>query len=453
MRFLKNFRTDILKDKPSRAVFVLSMPIIMLNLLRAGNNIVDMFWLGHLGKDFLSGVSASIFLVWAVHGLSNLTRVGIVSGISRNVGNSDLIKARVNSARAIKLSLFLGVIFTFVFFPLIHPLIRLIGISGTVYRAGAEYLEIMVAGNAVSYLIVALHAVMIAWGDTVTPVKVYFYIFIFNIVLSPLMIFGVGPFPRLETRGAAFATIISFSIGTIYFFLKIMQKKWVLFRKQTSSPIPYMKYISVGYPVALTSVFFSLIYYFIAKITAMFGSEPLGAMGIGHKLESVAYFFAMGLGAGLSTFVGQNLGAGKRKRAWQGTVAAMKFSGYAVAIYSCIMIIFAPQIMRIFNDDPQLVEIGVKYLRIVFSAEILQSLLIVLEQGAFTGAGFTKPSFYFSFPLVLARIPLAWFFSVTLEMESTGVWLTIFITMVLNSIVFIVIFFQKKWLKAQPYKN
>jgi putative MATE family efflux protein len=306
----------------------------------------------------------------------------------------------------------------------------------------------MMLSTSLGFLMFSLHSVMIAWGDTKTPVKVYAVTFLFNIVLSPVLMLGLGPFPRLETKGAAIATVISYFIASLYFFVIIIKNKWILF-KPVGAEIPFKRYISVGYPVALSSMFFSFIYFFIAKITAFFGSEAVGAMGIGHKVESLSYFFSLGIASGLSTFTGRNLGAGLEKRAVDGAVAGIKFVSVSSAVYSIFVFIFAPQIVSLFNSDPVLVAEGARYIRIVIPAEILQSILMVIEAGAFAGSGYTRPSFTISLPVVFLRIPLAWFLAVYLGLGADGIWITIAATMSINSIIFIFIFRKRKWLSAR----
>jgi putative MATE family efflux protein len=443
-----NTPIDLLKGDPAKTLLAISIPAIILNILKAGYNIVDMFWLGQLGKEYLAGVSASVFLVWAMHGLSALVTVGIVAGISRNIGEGKIETARSNTWRSLKLAFALGLLLTAFLFPLIDPLVGMIKLDTVAHIAGTEYLQIMISSTVAGFLMFSLHSVMIAWGDTRTPVKVYAATFIFNIFFSPVLMLGLGPFPRLETRGAAIATVVSYVIGSIIFFCVILKNRWIVF-KNVGSEIPFRRYISVGYPVALSGMFFSFIYFFIAKITAMFGSDAVGAMGIGHKIESLAYFFSHGIAAGLSTFTGRNLGAGMEQRARDGAKAGMRFVAIVSVIYSIFTIIFAPQIVALFNSDPGLVVQGTNYVRIVMPVEVLQSVLMAIEFGAFSGSGYTKPSFFVSLPVVFLRIPLAWLLAVHFGLNANGIWLTIAATMALNSFIFMMLFKKDNWLKAR----
>ena len=235
---------DLLKDKPSRAILSLSIPIILLNILKGGFNIVDMFWLGRLGKDFLAGVSASVFMVWAVNGLTSLVTVGIVAGVSRNIGEGRIETAKSNCMRSLELTFLLGAACSILLFPLINPLVDMIKLESVARTAGIEYLQVMMGTSVITFLMFSLHSILIAWGDTKTPVIVEIITFIFNIVLSPLLMFGYGPIPRLETVGAAVATIICYVIASLLYLYVIVKNKWIQL-KRTGDEIRFFRYITL----------------------------------------------------------------------------------------------------------------------------------------------------------------------------------------------------------------
>ena len=446
--FMTKTPVDLLKDKPSKAILSLSIPIILLNILKGGFNIVDMFWLGRLGKDFLAGVSASVFMVWAVNGLTALVTVGIVAGVSRNIGEGRLETAKSNCMRALELAFLLGAACSILFFPLINPLVDMIKLESTARTAGIEYLQIMIGTSFVAFMMFSLHSILIAWGDTRTPVVVEIITFIFNIVLSPLLMFGYGPVPRLETVGAAVATIICYMIASLLYLAIIVRNRWIRLAR-TGDEIKFLRYITLGCPVALSSMFFSFIYFFIAKVTANFGSGAIGAMGIGHKIESVSYFIAHGFASGLSTFVGRNIGAKQEERTFEASIFSFKAVCLITAVFSLVSIVFAKEFVGIFNTDPDLLHHGMRYLWFVMPAEIIQCGGIVFENGTFAGSGYTKPSFFVAMPIIFARIPLSWFLAVRLGLGANGVWLTIALTMILTNGIFCILYRQKKWLKIK----
>ncbi len=441
---------DLVSGPVERTIRALAFPVVALNLLRAGYNIVDMFWIGRLGPEFLAGVSGSIFLVWAIHGLSHLVTIGITAGVARNIGEKRADRAVANAARALHYAVYFGILVAVVTYPLVPLLISSVGMSETATRAGIHYLQIMTLFTPLIFLLFSLHSLFVARGDTVTPLRVFATTFLLNIVLSPLLMFGGGMIPRLETRGTAYATVISYLVACAWFWLVIRRRGWVTY--SVSLPdgiIPLERYLSLGYPIALTSMMFSFIYFFIARVTALFGDAAVGAMGVGHRVESLAYFFSFGFAVGLSSFVGQNIGAGHPERAVAATGYAMRVVGGVVTLYAALTMMSAAFVVSLFNDDPVLVAHGVSYLWIVMPAEALQALLIAIESGAFTGAGYTRPSSTVSLPITIARIPLAWFLAVFCGLGAAGVWVTIALTMVTNALVFIFLYRRGKWLRTK----
>ncbi len=443
-------RLDITGGPIRQTLLALALPVVVLNLLKAGYNIVDMFWIGRLGAEPLAGVSGSVFLVWAIHGLSHLITTGISAGVSRNAGEGRDDRAAANAGRALVYTIATGAILTALIYPLVPSLIAYVGMSPVATQAGIQYLEVMTIFTVIIFLMFSLHSIMIARGDTVMPVRVYAVTFVLNIVLSPVLMFGWGPFPRLETRGAAYATIISYLVACVWFWWLMRRRGWVSFSGiGIDGLIPLRRYITLGYPIALTSMMFSFIYFFLANVTARFGDTAIGAMGIGHRVESIAYFFAFGFATGLSSFVGQNLGAGRPDRVLEGTRYALRVVSLMTVCYTVVTMFCAPWLVALFNDDPGLVSNGVAYLWIVMPAEVLQSMLIIIEDGAFMGAGYTRPSFTVSLPVTLARIPLAWLLAVSCGFGAAGIWATIALTMALNAVFFLALFRRDEWLKVK----
>jgi Na+-driven multidrug efflux pump len=155
----------------------------------------------------------------------------------------------------------------------------------------------------------------------------------------------------------------------------------------------------------------------------------------------------MGLASGLSAFVGQNLGKKQFNRVENATFFAIKSVGVIILLYSIIVFVFAKYFVLIFTNDAKIIIETVRYLKIIMLAETFQAILIVIESGAFAGAGFTTPTFFISFPLTIIRVPIAWFFAVFLGMNVSGVWITIALIMFLESLIFLYLLKQNKWIK------
>ncbi len=447
MKLFRFSRPDLLHDTPSTAITVLAIPVILLNLFKAGYNIVDMFWIGKLGSEHLAGVNASIFLVWANQGLATLLTVGVVATVSRLLGEHKEEQARENSLYVVKYAILIGLIVSAVLLPTINPLVDLVGMSHLAASVGKRYLYVMISGTALTFLMMTLNSLLVAWGDTVTPFFVYSFTFVLNIFLSPVLMFGVGPFPRLGIQGAAAATLISYALTALLFFIAL-HRNGHFSKKKEEKIIPIRVYLKIGYPLAMAGLFFSIIYFFIAKVTALFGTIPIAAMGVGHKIESIAYFFSIGLASAVATFSGRNLGAGQQERVMDGVRFALKAAAVFVGGYALLVISFSGAIASVFTDNPALIAEVSNYVKIVLTTEAFQAMVIVLEDGAFSGVGYTWPSFYITMPMVFMRIPLGWLFGVYFGLGSTGVWLVIAGSMFVTWTIFFFLYKRKKWLET-----
>ena len=293
-----------------------------------------------------------------------------------------------------------------------------------------------------------LAAIFRASGDTKTPMLIIMASVGLNIVLDPVLIFGWGPFPRMGTDGAALASIFSQGVAGALFILLIIRGKlafkFSLLPKLDLDLSMVWRILRVGIPASSAWILFSVVYLFINRIVALFGTEAIAALGIGNRMESVSFLTCFGLSIAASTLVGQNLGAGKPERSAQ---AAWQTAGIAVLVTSFVGVMFFAfprQIASIFISDPQVVEIGIGYLRILALSQMFMALEIVFE-GSFAGAGNTIPPMIVSISGSLARIPIAYLLAVHWGMGITGVWWAIASTSVVKGIVLTYWFSRGRW--------
>ena len=198
----------------------------------------------------------------------------------------------------------------------------------------------------------------------------------------------------------------------------------------------------VGLPTALTGITFSLIYVALTRVTTQFGTPALAALGLGHRIESWLYTIGLGFGAAAAAIVGQNLGAGRPDRAehagwttlWYATIPAL---GGALAA-----LLIPEQLAGLFTNDPAVVAVAVRYLRISAIAELTVCAEIVLE-GALGGAGHTIPPMLTSTTLTALRIPLAWW--AASRWGADGIWWTISLTAVARGIAMIALWRAGGW--------
>ena len=202
----------------------------------------------------------------------------------------------------------------------------------------------------------------------------------------------------------------------------------------------------IGAPIAISQVSFCVVYMALARVIARFGTPAVAAVGIGHTCESVAYFVSAGFSFAAATMVGQNLGARRPDRASRAAWVACGYALGPAALVAALMLAAPAALARFFIDDPAVVEIAVRYLRIVAVSELFLVFEIVLE-GAFGGAGDTLPPLLVGGPLSIARVPAAYLLSVSLGWGIDGVWWAVTISTVLKGTL-MALWFRRRFARA-----
>ena len=200
----------------------------------------------------------------------------------------------------------------------------------------------------------------------------------------------------------------------------------------------------IGAPIAAAGIIFSLTYMALTRIVAGFGTAPIAALGIGHRLEGIAYFAAVGFSVASATLVGQNLGANQPQKAERAAWMTLGFASIILFVACIVYFVFAGPIYRFFIDDPLVIQEGIKYLRIVAIFEIFLGFEVILE-GAFSGAGNSIPPMTISVPITVLRIPLSMLLANYFNLGSTGVWWAIATTTGAKGIVMAIWFKRGKW--------
>ncbi len=243
------------------------------------------------------------------------------------------------------------------------------------------------------------------------------------------MIFGVGPFPRMEVAGAAAATVLAQAIVTAMFLLAA-RRETILFPHihpfRPSQRRTWLELLRIGLPVSIQSMFFSSLSMLIARIVAGWGDAAIAAQKVGTQIESISYTTAEGFATAVNAFIAQNFGARRLDRIRRGYWTAV---GMIVA-WSCLttvmLVVFPAPLVRVFIQEEEVVRTGVSYLRIMGYSQILMCLEIT-SSGAFQGLGRPMPPTLAGVIGNAARIPMAILLSATV-LGLDGVWWSISIS-------------------------
>jgi putative MATE family efflux protein len=441
-------KIDLTSGSITKNIFYLAGPAVTSLFLETAFSLANIFWVGKLGAVSLAAVISSTILIWIIYSLTATISVGIVALVARSIGAKDFSQASHVSRQAYVFSILFRLIISIlgVFFSRLAFI--LMGTEPDVTQLGVRYLRIIFSGSVFFFLIDVFAATFRASGDTKTPMLVILGSVGLNIILDPFLIFGWGPFPRLGTTGAALASIISQGLGSLLFGILIIRRrlgfKFSLLPRLDLDLSMIWRILRIGIPASTAWITFTIVYLFLNKIVALFGTEAIAALGIGNRMESVSFLTCFGFSIAASTLVGQNLGAGKPERftrcAWQTAGIVVLITAFVGTMFFS----FPRQIASFFISDPKVIQMGIGYLRILALSQIFMALEIVFE-GTFAGAGNTIPPMLVSIPGSLARIPLAYLLAVHWGIGINGVWWAITMTSIAKEIVLTYWFSRGKW--------
>jgi len=290
-------------------------------------------------------------------------------------------------------------------------------------------------------------------GNSKAPFKINTIGLIVNIALDPILIFGFYKLPALGVIGAALATVIAQVVVTICFVYMIIKNKDDLFNIRLFKNIEVNRYrvlLKLGMPVALQSGLFTLFSMALGIIVASFGPLAVATQKVGSQIESVSWMISDGLAAALSSFIGQNYGAGKYDRVDKGCKIGI-FSAIIWGVFtSCTLIFFSRPIYSIFINEPLAIEKGADYLKILGYSQVFMCIEIIIS-GIFKGVNRTYTPSIIGILFTGLRIPLAMILCSPVILGLNGIWWSVTISSVIKGIIlfsiFVILYNRKKLYK------
>ncbi|MCK4401332.1 MATE family efflux transporter [bacterium] len=439
---------DLTKGSISKSIWKLALPIMVSVVLHNAFNIVDMIFVGRLGPEAIAAVAMGGILF----GIIMIALIGISIGttamIARAIGSKDIKEAEDIAVQ----SLFMGVIGSIALgllgYFLAKPMLILFGASGEVISLGTSYIKILSLGSITMFLLFLISAILRGAGDAFLPMKFLMLSTGLNIVLDPVLIFGLFGFPALGVKGSALATVIARAAGMTWALYAIFNGHSIIHLKIKESRLRLsvmLQMIRTGIFAALQMTARNISGLILMRIVAVFGTFAVAAYGIGMRVLMLVMMPGFAFAQCATTLVGQNLGADRPKRAEKSAWTAAGFFGIMAIIFTVIFFIFAKEIIAIFNTNPEVIRIGALYLRFLSFTFIFMASSIVLGR-AFMGAGDTlSPLIITGISLFGFQIPLALLLSRNLNMNTNGIWLAIAISNIVQGVVMAGWFKKGKW--------
>jgi len=434
--------TGALTVGPLRPVILrLAAPAVAMMACHFCFNLIDAIWVGRLiGPAALAAVSTAGFYVWLLLSLGEMVEVGLIAVAARRHGEGDPERAARAAAGAVGFALLAGTVVSLAGLALTDWLFRMMTVPPEVARLGHAYLSTWLLGGPLVFGFFAVEATFRASGDTRTPFLILAASVVLSIGLDPLLIAGVGPFPRLGVEGAATASVMVRGGGFLIGLIIAVRRGLLRVRAPDWRAIPTM--LRVGAPLSLAGVLLSVIYMWLTRFTSRFGTPALAALGVGHKVEGLGFIAISGFALSASALVGQNLGAGREDRARQAARLTVGYCLMATAVTAVAFLTMPRVLVGLFTSDAAVIADGALYLRVIAFAQIGQTFELILE-GALAGAGYTFWPQVTSTTLTALRVPLSawWSHSVGL----VGIWLALSLTAIARGVAMTIFWVRGAW--------
>lgn len=436
-----------------KVLMKLSLPIMASAFLATAYSITDLAWIGSLGSGAVAGVGVGGMYVWLSQGLCTLARMGGQVPMAQELGKGAVEEAKKYAVTSLWLVTAFGILFGIVCFFFTDALIAFYNLDSLQSIAYAKsYLQITCGLIIFSYVSHTLTGLYTAQGDSKTPLKANFIGLVTNMILDPLLILGIGPFPRLEVTGAAIATVFAQVLVTAVLIFDIYRPKSKNILKTASIfSFPGMDYLKsifkIGTPSALQSSLYCAFSMVLTRMVSGFGDGAIATQRVGGQIESITWNVADGFAAALNAFSAQNFGAGKMNRVKKGYYLSAAVIAVWGSLIGVIFFLFPRAIAGIFFHEPEVIAIAIGYLTIIALGEPFMCVEIV-SSGAISGLGNTKLCSIISVFFTGSRIPLAYFLSQHTALGLKGIWWALTITSVCKGIVFTVAFLRGKHWKT-----
>lgn len=429
-------KSNLTEGSVLKKLIILALPIMGTSLIQMAYNLTDMIWVGALGSRAVTSVGTAGFYTWLAVAFITIPRIGAEVGVAQSVGRRDAKNAKSYIRHSIQINVVLAVLYGTVMIAFRSQLIGFFNIKGDdIISMAISYLAIVSIGMVFFFLPPVLTGIFNGHGDSRTPFMINAIGLIVNIVLDPLLILGIGPFPKLGVPGAAIATIFAQFVVTMIFIF-VIRKKTDFFNEVNFLQKPdwdhIRRIVKFGLPVALQSGAFTVIAMVIARILSRWGSTPIAVQSVGSQIEAISWMTAGGFQTALSAFVGQNYGANKWDRIYKGYYTAIGVISVIGVITSCILIFFPGPIFSIFIQEQNVINDGIIYLRILGVSQLFMCLEITTA-GAFNGLGMTVPPSAVGVVLNAMRIPAALALSAVIGLN--GVWWSISLSSVCKGLI------------------
>jgi putative MATE family efflux protein len=452
-RSLKGENYDYTQGSIRHAIILLAIPMILELSLESVFAVVDMFFVGKLGENAIATVGLTESVVTLVYSIAIGLSTAATAMVARRIGEKNEEAASHAGVQALIISVFAAIAVSIPGMIFAPDILRLMGAKPDVVAEGASFTRIMLGGSLVIILLFMINGIFRGAGNAAIAMKSLWLASLCNIILCPLLIYGVGGWNGWGLQGAAIATTIGRGLGVIYQLYHLFRGTHHL-RIRASHfrlDMPVIKnLVSIAWPATFQFIIASGSWIVLAILVAKTGGTSASA-GYQVAIRNVVFFIlpAWGLSNAAATLVGQNLGANQPERAEKSVLLTARYNAVFMSFVMLIFIFFAGPIISIFTQDPEVLDTGTMALRIIGTGYVFYGVGMVMIQ-ALNGAGDTRtPTLINLIGFWLFQIPLAIFLAIYCNMGAKGSFIAIPVAETAIALAAWILFKRGKWKTVQ----
>ena len=431
-----------MKEKPVLGLLLsMALPMVISMMVNSLYNIVDSFFVAKISESAMTALS----LVYPLQNLVNALVIGFGVGINAVIafylGARDFKKADDAASQGLFYNVVQGLLMTVVCIAVMPSFLRLFTGDEEVISLGVRYSNIVFLFAVAVAVELAFEKTYQAVGKMAVSMLCMIVGCVVNIILDPVLIFGLGPFPKLGIEGAALATGLGQTVNAgLYVIFYLIKPISVHIRIRQMRPTRDMgiRLYAIGIPATLNLALPSLLVSALNIILAGYGQIYVFVLGVYYKLQTFLYLPANGIIQGMRPLMGYNYGAGEKKRVRQIYVTALVLSAGIMVAGTILCQLIPGSLIQMFTTRTETVEAGAMALRII-SLGFLVSALSVVSSGALEALGKGIPSLMISLcRYVMIIIPVAWILSHFFG--AVGVWHAFWVTEAISGIISVLIY-------------
>jgi putative MATE family efflux protein len=435
-----------------RAVMLLAIPMVLEMSMQSLFAVVDVFFVARLGPEAVAILGLSDSLLALVFSVAIGLCMGTTAMVSRRIGEGSPEQASLTAVQAIATGVALSIVLGTIGVVWAPDLLQMLGATPELAANGRSFTSIMLGGSVTVMLLFLINAIFRGAGDAALAMRSLWLANLTNMVLDPVLIFGLGPIPAMGLEGAAIATTFGRAMGVLYQIRHLTNRQGVIhidWRRVTISVGVMARLLRVSGIGVVQYLISTASFLGLIRILAPFGETALAGYTIAIRIIIFILLPAWGMGNAAATLVGQNLGAGNPERAEQAVWFTARCSSAFLGSLGLLLFMLATPIVALFTTDPDATETAIACLRTISFSYVFWGFGLVTVQ-AFNGSGdTTTPTWINFFVFWVVQLPLAWTLSNPLGLGPRGLFIAIAVCQSLLAVVGVTVFRRGAWKRRE----